>query len=235
MGRIQAACYWHTTAHPTAACLPAPGLAWAAASNWLCNPPPPPCLQRYYAINRHKATTLTPAYHAGAAMRGPRSFLFLDRAANSQCIARCARLRLTRSRLPAWPAPSAPLPCTTQPPVVQRATRPTTTVSTTASSCTTSGELPTIGFAFSETDGFGLGAALAWDDACRGSATASPIPARVAPLVLLHRWPWQFRAIDRLAAQAEAAQQRPASAKAVRLQREHDAAAAGTRDFALHT
>lgn len=49
------------------------------------------------------------------------------------------------------------------------------------------------------------------------------------------RWPWQFRAIDRLAAQAEAAQQRPARADVVRLQREHEAAAGGTRDFAQHT
>lgn len=50
-----------------------------------------------------------------------------------------------------------------------------------------------------------------------------------------HRWPWQFRAIDRLAAQAEAALQKPAGAAAVQLQREHEAAAAGTRDAALHT
>ncbi|KAI7835944.1 hypothetical protein COHA_010177 [Chlorella ohadii] len=48
-------------------------------------------------------------------------------------------------------------------------------------------------------------------------------------------WPWQFRAINRLAAQAEAALQKPASAAAVQLQREHEAAAAGTRDAALHT
>ena len=61
------------------------------------------------------------------------------------------------------------------------------------------------------------------------------------PHPLPRRWPWQFRAIDRLAEQAEA--QRGAAGsrslhevtpEATRLERQHAAGAAGTRDADPH-
>lgn len=92
----------------------------------------PPLPNRYYAINRHKATTLTPSYHAGArAPRPPARWRAACRWA-ATCAHACAA-PITKPPM-LW-ARLAPYP-------LQSRTAPMTTASTTASSCTTSGAVP---------------------------------------------------------------------------------------------
>ena len=139
---------------------------------------------RYYAINRHKATTLTPAYHAGA----PSDLLL----SSLQCPA-----------LPTLPCSLCPALC---PSVLytkkQTLRRPTTPA----------------------------------------AESYSPDDNRFDHRQFLYnfRWPWQFRAIDQLAEAAAAAQAQQqgggggGGGEATALERQHEAAAAGTRDAALH-
>jgi hypothetical protein len=108
--------------------------------------PGPDC--RFYAINRHKATTLTPSYHAGEWLAHA---VF---AATASCVSAmlctlisppsCDVFVINTHRF-TTPSPWLPvlttdaLPHGLAPPLVQRATLQTTTVLTIASSCTISG------------------------------------------------------------------------------------------------
>lgn len=157
--------------------------------------PSPPT--RYYAINRHKATTLTPAYHAGAHARWTPPALPCSALHALPCSA-------LHARSAGWFTPALQLSLSTH------AIHPSTHA-----------------------------AHMHHPPPTHPPAESySPDDNRFDHRQFLYnfRWPWQFRAIDQLAEAAAAAQaqQQGGGGEATALERQHEAAAAGTRDAALH-
>ena len=185
----------------------------------------PPLPNRYYAINRHKATTLTPLV--------PRRRACAQAACALAC---CLPLGChLRARLCSTNHQTTHALGTLGPYPLQCRTAPMTTASTTASSCTTSGAVPIGSAAHVQNRPWDMrsrlhpGAtllALECSTACRTHCPAGG-PGSSVPST-----GWQSR--QRRSAAAGSRSLHEVTPEATRLERQHAAGAAGTRDADPH-